>query len=113
MTLSIHAEIHGLAGRADELRTLLAEHAASLAVADGSLGAAAYEPLDGDAGEFVLQARWRDEGALRAHSTTPGYTHYAERVGELLARPSDVRVTYVEREVHATADLSQDPTRQG
>ncbi|MDX6688049.1 MAG: hypothetical protein QOF86_4177, partial [Baekduia sp.] len=62
MTLSIHAEIHGLAGRADELRTLLAEHAASLAVADGSLGAAAYEPLDGDAGEFVLQARWRDEG---------------------------------------------------
>jgi quinol monooxygenase YgiN len=113
MSLSIHAEIHGLAGRAGELRDLLAEHATRLQTADGCLGAAAHEPIGGDAGEFVLLTRWRDEPALRAHYSTPGYTRYAESIGELLARPSDVLISYVEREVRATADLSQDPTRQG
>ncbi|HWI72046.1 MAG TPA: putative quinol monooxygenase [Baekduia sp.] len=113
MSLSIHAEIHGLAGRAGELRDLLAEHAARLAGADGCLGAAAHEPVGGDPGEFVLLTRWRDEAAMRAHYVTPDYTRYSESIGELLARPSDVRIDYVEREVRATADLSQDPTRQG
>jgi quinol monooxygenase YgiN len=113
MSLSIHAEIHGLAGRAGELRALLAEHAAALAAADGSRGAEAYEPLGADLGEYVLVTRWRDEDALRAHYATPQYTRYVEHIGELLARPSDVRIAYVEREVRATADLSQDPTRQG
>lgn len=113
MSLTIHAEIHGLAGRDADLRDLLAEHARALAAADGCLGAAAYAPLDGDAGEYVLDSRWRDEAALRAHYATPEYTRYAEGVGDLLARPSDVRIAYVERELRATADLSQDPTRQG
>jgi quinol monooxygenase YgiN len=113
MTVLIHAEIHGLAGRAGELRTLLAEHAAGLSSADGSLGAVAYEALDADAGELVLQTHWRDDAAMQAHFATPEYTHYIEAVGELLARPSDVQIHYVERSVRATADLSQDPTRQG
>jgi quinol monooxygenase YgiN len=113
MSLTIHAEIHGLAGRSSELRDLLAEHAISLGRADGCLGAAAYEPLGADLGEFGLLTRWRDEPALRAHYATPEYTRYVETIGALLARPSDVRISYVEREVRATADLSQDPTRQG
>jgi hypothetical protein len=50
---------------------------------------------------------------MRAHYVTPDYTRYVDGIGELLARPSDVRIAYVEREVRATADLSQDPTRQG
>lgn len=113
MTVLIHAEIHGLAGRAGELRTLLHDHAAGLSSADGSLGAAAYEPVDADAGEFVLQTHWRDDAAMQAHYATPEYTHYIDGVGELLARPSDVQIHYVERSVRPTADLSQDPTRQG
>jgi quinol monooxygenase YgiN len=111
--LTITAEIHGLAGRDADLRTLLAEHAAGLNRAEGCLGALAAAPLGADIGEYVLEARWRDEAALRAHYVTPDYTHYAERIGELLARPSDVRIAYVDREVRATADLSEDPTRQG
>jgi quinol monooxygenase YgiN len=112
MPLTIHAEIHGLAGRAAELRDLLVEHAARQTAADGCLGAAAYEPIGADAGEYVLHTRWRDEAALRAHYVTPDYTRYVEGIGALLARPSDVTIGYVEREVRATADLSQDPTRQ-
>lgn len=113
MTVLIHAEIHGLAGRAGELRTLLREHVAGLSAADGNLGAAAYEPLDADPGEFVLQTHWRDDAALQAHYATPEYTHYVEGVGPLLARPSDVQVHYVQRSVRAVADLSEDPARQG
>jgi quinol monooxygenase YgiN len=113
MSLTIHAEIHGLAGRADELADLLAEHATRMAGADGCLGATAAQAIGADAGEYVLIARWRDEAALRAHYATPDYTRYVDGIGELLARPSDVRISYVEREVRATADLSQDPTRQG
>ncbi|WP_272474221.1 putative quinol monooxygenase [Baekduia alba] len=113
MSLTIHAEIHGLGGRASELRDLLAEHATRLAGADGCLGATAAQTLGADVGEYVLTTRWCDEAALRAHYATADYTYYAEHIGELLARPSDVRISYVEREVRATADLSQDPTRQG
>jgi quinol monooxygenase YgiN len=113
MSLNIDAEIHGLAGRAGELRDLLAEHAAALNAAEGCLGAGAYAPLGADPGDYLLRSRWRDEAALRAHYATPEYTRYAEGIGELLARPSEVRISYVEREVRATADLSQDPTRQG
>jgi quinol monooxygenase YgiN len=113
MSLFIHAEIHGLAGRAGELRDLLDEHATRLRAAEGCLGADAAVAIGADVGEFLLQVRWRDEAALRAHYATPEYTRYAEGIGELLARPSDVRIDYVEREVRATADLSQDPTRQG
>jgi quinol monooxygenase YgiN len=81
--------------------------------AAGSLGSAAYEPIGGKAGEFVLDAWWRDEDALHAHYATPGYSRYVELVGELLARPSDVEIHYVERSVRATGDRSLDPTRQG
>jgi quinol monooxygenase YgiN len=113
MSVLIHAEIHGLAGRADELRTLLLDHATGLTAADGSLGAAAYAPIDGDVGEYVLETHWRDDAAMQAHYATPEYTHYIEAVGELLARPSDVQLHYVDHSVRATADASLDPTRQG
>jgi len=113
MSVLIEAEIHGLAGRAGELRELLAEHVGRLAEADGSLGASAFAPVDADAGSFVLQSWWNDEDALRAHYASPVYARYVQLVGELLARPSDVRVHYVERSVRATADPSNDPARQG
>jgi quinol monooxygenase YgiN len=112
VSLNIDAEIHGLAGRAQELRDLLAEHAERLSAADGCLGASASEVL-GAVAEFLLVARWRDEEALRAHYVTPEYTRYVSSIGELLARPSDVTVAQVAREVRAQADLSEDPTRQG
>jgi quinol monooxygenase YgiN len=113
MTVLIHAEIHGLAGRTPELRDVLRDHAEQLSRAEGNLGAAAYEPLGAEPGEFVLDAWWRDDAALRAHYTTAEYAHYAQLVGELLARPSDATVHTIERSYRPAADLSSDPTRQG
>src|ERR671936_371040 len=112
MTLIVAAEIHGLAGGAHELERILAKHAAAQSTADGCLGAVAAQPLGAPAGEYTLTTRWRDEAALRAHYATAEYQRYVELASPLLARPSDVRIAYAEREVVARADLSQDPTRQ-
>jgi quinol monooxygenase YgiN len=113
MSVLVHAKVHGLAGRANELRELLAEHARLSARGPGSLGSAAYEPLGAAAGEFVIDTWWQDEAALRAHYGSAEYARYVARVGELLARPSDVQIHYVDRSVRATGDPSIDPSRQG
>lgn len=113
MSLIIHAEIHGLAGRAPELADLLAEHASRLAAADGCEGATAAQALGADVGEYLLTTRWSGDDAVRAHWRSNDYTYYITRIGELLARPSDVTVSYVGEEVRTQADLSEDPTRQG
>ena len=113
MTLIVSAEIHGLAGSTRELTEILIEHATAEAAADGCLGAIAAVPLGAPPGEFTLVTRWLDEPSLQAHYATAEYQRYVELASPLLARPSDVRISYAEREVLAIADLSQDPTRQG
>jgi quinol monooxygenase YgiN len=113
VTVLVHAEIHGLVGRATDLRTLLAEHAETTSRAPGSAGCVAYEPLGAEPGEYVLDAWWSDEAALRAHYASEEYGLYVVAIGELLARPSDVQVHYIERSVRARGDASLDPTRQG
>ena len=112
MAVLVHAEIHGLVGRIGELRELLRAHAERLTGAAGGLGASAYEPIGEEPGELVLDALWEDERALSAHYRTAEYADYTMRIGELLARPSDVTVHYIERSYRPEADLSLDPTRQ-
>jgi quinol monooxygenase YgiN len=113
VTVLVHAEIHGLVGRAAQLRDLLAAHATTTARAPGSEGCGAYAPLGAEPGEYVLDAWWRDEAAMRAHYASEEYGLYSVAVGELLARPSDVRIHYVERSVRAQGDASLDPSRLG
>jgi len=113
VTVVVHAEIHGLVGRAHELRMLLAEHAETTARAPGCTRCVAYAPLSADPGEYVLIAWWSDEPSLRTHYGSSEYGLYVSAVGELLARPSDVQLHYVERTVRARGDASFDPTRQG
>jgi quinol monooxygenase YgiN len=112
MAVLVHAEVHGLAGRARELRELLQQHAARLSIAQGNLAANPYQPVAGEPGEFVLDTWWRDEQALRAQYGTPDYVDYVQRIGELLARPSDVTIHMIERSYRPSGDLSMDPTRQ-
>jgi quinol monooxygenase YgiN len=105
--LLLVAEVHGLVGRDAEVRAALAD------LADGS----AAEPrlvrfrvlAAGEPGEYVLLQEWADEAALRAHYRTPHYRRYRERVGELLARPSDVVVHHVRETVHARDPNPPDP----
>ena len=113
MTILVRAEIHGLAGRAGELRDALAEHVAALGDAAGCTGAGASVPLGAEHGEFLLDVWWRDEDSMRAHYGTREYERYTQAIGPMLARPSDVTVHYVDRSVRATAELDADPSRLG
>lgn len=101
------AQIHGLAGRADELQRLLDDLAVGARAEPGCI---AFEVLRGEAGgEFVLLAHWRDEDALSAHHRGAAYARYRPAVGELLARPSDVIIHHVAESVHAVDPHPPDP----
>lgn len=101
------AEIHGLAGRQGELLGLLAELADAARRQAGCVG---YRVLtDGEPGELVLLASWRDEAALRSHYRTAAYQRYRAAVGPLLARPSDVVVHHVSTTLHARDPNPPDP----
>jgi quinol monooxygenase YgiN len=101
------AELHGLAGRENELRALLSE------LRDGThreMKSTGFRVLaDEDPGEIVLLISWTDEAALREHYDTPHYRRYRERVGPLLARPSDVVVHHISATVHARDPNPPDP----
>ena len=93
------AEIHGRAGLADQLRTVLAELArGTLAEQD----CVSYRVLeDEEPSEYVLLGAWSSEAGLRAHYDTPHYRHYRDQIEPLLARPSEVLVYHVGHTVHA------------
>ena len=51
-------------------------------------------------GEIVLLSEWDSEDALNAHFATTHYRYYAENVGPLLSRASDVVIHHVSSTVH-------------
>jgi quinol monooxygenase YgiN len=105
------AELHGLAGRLPELKALLADLAAA---ARADPGCESYHvAFADDPGECLLVGTWRSEAALRAHYGSDGYLRYRSRVGELLARPSDVVVHHVSASVHARDPNPPDPSLLG
>ena len=64
-------------------------------------------------GELVLLASWTSEHALSAHYSSAHYRRYRERVGPLLARPSDVVVHHIATTVHALDPNPPDPGELG
>jgi quinol monooxygenase YgiN len=109
--LLVVAELHGLAGRAGELRELLDELAAGSRTEAGCTSFrvfAADEP-----GEVVLLSGWADEAALQTHYGTVHYRRYRDLVGPLLARSSDVTVHHVSATVHARDPNPPDPGMLG
>jgi quinol monooxygenase YgiN len=101
------AELHGRAGLADELRSVLAELVrGTLAEPD----CVDYRVLtDGAPTEYVLLGAWSTEVGLRAHYETSHYRRYRDQVGPLLARPSDVVVHHVSQTIHAHDPSPPDP----
>jgi quinol monooxygenase YgiN len=102
------ADLHGLAGRLVDLRSLLSELAVSSVAEDGCESFRVLEAEDST--EIVLLSAWKDEAALRAHYDTSHYRHYRAQVGPLLARPSDVTVLHVSETIHARDPNAPDPS---
>jgi quinol monooxygenase YgiN len=85
------ARIEGLAGRADELRALLAERAAAVRAEPGCAGYEVAELVDEQA-TFLIVQTWRSGEELRAHFASDAHATYQHQVDELLATPSEVVV---------------------
>jgi len=104
-------DLHGLLGSTVELGSLLAE------LADGARGepdCVSFRVLAAeDPGDFVLLASWTSEKALLDHYATAHYRRYRERVGPLLARPSDVLVHHLSATTHARDPNPPDPGELG
>jgi quinol monooxygenase YgiN len=112
-TQVVVARIAGLAGRAPELRVLLADRAAAARSEPGCAGYEVAELLS-EPVTFLVVETWRSSEALRAHYASPEHATYLHAVDELLARPSEVLI----HEVNATTRPSPstsgtDPGRFG
>jgi quinol monooxygenase YgiN len=83
--------VHGIAGRRDDLRALMAETEARTADEPGCRlyrFAATLEDQD----EYVHVQEWADEAAWVAHQRSPAFRDYQRGLFDLLARPSDMTV---------------------
>jgi quinol monooxygenase YgiN len=101
------AELHGRAALASQLRSLLDELAGATR---GEQECTSFRVLvAAEPGELVMLGWWASQAALSAHYNTAHYRHYRERVGELLARPSDVVVHHISSAVHALDPNPPDP----
>lgn len=109
--LLVVADMHGLAGRAGELRGALDELAAG---SRGEPGCRSFRVFAADEpGELLVLSAWTDEAALRAHYATVHYRRYRDLVGPLLARASDVTVHQVSGTVRARDPNPPDPGMLG
>lgn len=112
MSVVVIASVHGLEGRAHDVRTAVEELATAARAADGCVSFHVAQMLE-DPAELLLVGTWRDEASLRAHYASPPYARYADAVGSALARPSDAVIHYVERTTHPVGDPSTEAARQG
>jgi quinol monooxygenase YgiN len=103
-------DIYGLVGRADQLVELLRE-TQERARSEPGCAAYAFAEVIGDPGHYVVLQEWRDEAALEAHYASPHFRRYQERVGEFLARPSEVRLHRVAQTLQLADPGPMDPRR--
>jgi quinol monooxygenase YgiN len=83
--------IHGIAGRRETLRELMRETEARVAAEPGCRLYRFASTL-GDPDEYVHVQEWDDDEAFASHQRSPAFRDYQERLFDLLARPSDMRV---------------------
>ena len=104
------ADIYALVGRAPELVDLLRTTHQQARAEPGCVAYASAEVI-GDPGHYLVVHEWRDEAALEAHYTSANFRHYQQHVGELLARPSEVRLHRVAETVPLADPGPMDPRR--
>jgi quinol monooxygenase YgiN len=110
VTAVVVVDVYALVGRADELVELLRETQEHARAEPGCVTYVVAEAV-GDPGHYLLAEEWRDEAALEAHYASPGFRRYQQRVGELLARPSEARLHRVAQTVQLADPGPMDPRR--
>jgi quinol monooxygenase YgiN len=103
-------DIYALVGREAELAELLRETQDRARREPGCVAYTFAEAV-ADPGRYVLIEEWRDEAALEAHHASAAFAAYQARVGEFLARPSEVRLHRVAESVQLADPGPMDPRR--
>ena len=105
-------QIHGLAGRRDELRELMRETEDRAASEPGCRTyrfAVTLEHPD----EYVHVQEWASEQAFAGHQRSPAFRAYQDGLFGLLARPSDMRIHRAPRTVTPEPSGPGDPRGAG
>jgi quinol monooxygenase YgiN len=103
-------EIHSLLGRRDELLELLLDTQVRVREEPGCV-LYAFAEVVGEPGAFLVVQEWRDEAALERHYRSAPFLRYQEAVGDLLARPSELRVHRVSETLRPEQGAAMDPRR--
>jgi quinol monooxygenase YgiN len=103
-------DIYTLVGRREEVVELLRETQERARLEPGCV-LYAFAEVVADPGRYVVIQEWRDDAALQAHYASGVFKAYQARVGELLARPSEVRIHRVAETVHPADGEPMDPRR--
>ena len=104
--------IHTLLGRREELRELLQDTQARTREEPGCL-AYDFAEVVGDPGRYVLVQEWHDAAAMEVHYRSGAFRDYQARIGDLLARPSEVRIHHVRETLRPEDGEPLDPRRAG
>jgi quinol monooxygenase YgiN len=92
-------ELDTVLGRREEVVELLTATQDRARRAPGCLAYTFAEAVDGP-GHCVVTQEWRDETTVAAHYSPQPLAEYRRRVGELLARPTHMRLHDVAKTVH-------------
>lgn len=100
--------IHGIAGRRQELRTLMRETEARVVTEPGCLTYRFAATLD-DPDEYVHVQEWADAAAFEAHQQSAAFRAYRQKLFDLLASPSEMTIHHAEQTVHPRPTGPMDP----
>jgi quinol monooxygenase YgiN len=101
-------DVYTLVGRHRDVVDLLRDTQDRARLEPGCLSYAFAEVV-ADPGHYVVVHEWRDDAALEAHYASDAFRAYQARVGDLLARPSEVRVHRVAETTHPADPGPMDP----
>jgi quinol monooxygenase YgiN len=102
------ADLHGISGRRQELRAVLAGAEREAA---GEPGCVRYSfaATIADPDHVVLVGEWRDQAALDAHYASTGFASFQFSLQGLLARPSEMTLYSVRGSARPLASGPMDP----
>jgi quinol monooxygenase YgiN len=101
-------QIHGLAGRREELRELMRATEDRVATERGCLTYRFAATLV-HADEYLHVQEWSSDDAFAAHQRSPAFQAYQRELFDLLARPSEMRVHRAPRTTVPQPSAPPDP----
>jgi quinol monooxygenase YgiN len=104
------ADLYTVLGRREEIIALLRATQDQIRREPGCRAYTFAEAV-GDSGHYIVTQEWRDTAALEAHYSSQALADYLNRVGEFLARPTQMRIHRVAETFHPTDPGPMDPRR--